>query len=155
MRPIARTVLLAGVTCAGHGPGVAGCGRHCPMMYRDEWLEPAEAPRRAPPGPSIGLHARVRDADEIRAGLDVFGRRDGVTFLPEMAAYAGRRARIVEQLTRVFEHDRWVEPRAPVYLLEGLACSGTDLGDAGPCDRACALTWHRDWLMIEAPRGEA
>ncbi|MCE9572433.1 MAG: GNAT family N-acetyltransferase [Deltaproteobacteria bacterium] len=156
MRPVARTVLLAGVTCAGHGPGVAGCGRHCPMMYRDEWLEPAPAPRRAPPGPSVGLHARVRDADEIRAGLDLLGQRDGVTFMPEMAAYAGRRARIVEELTRVFEYDRWIAPRAPVYLLEGLGCSGAGLGDKGPCDRACALVWHRDWLTIEpVTRGEA
>src|SRR5262249_35770182 len=43
-RPVSRTVLLEGVDCSGEDHTVKGCGRHCPMMYRDEWLEPAEAP---------------------------------------------------------------------------------------------------------------
>ena len=29
------------------------------------------------------LHARVRGADEIRMGLDLQGRRDGLSFMPE------------------------------------------------------------------------
>jgi CelD/BcsL family acetyltransferase involved in cellulose biosynthesis len=149
-RPVSRTVLLAGVDCAGHGTEPAGCGRRCPMMYRDEWLEPAPAPPRGPTPPATGRHARVRNLDDIRRGLDLRGRRDGLTFMPEMAQFAGRRFPIASQLTSVFEHDRWIEPRAPIYILDGLHCTGAVVGERGPCDRACAMMWHADWLILEA-----
>jgi len=150
-RPVSRTVLLEGVDCSGGGADPTGCGRHCPMMYRDEWLEPAEAPPRGPTPPASAdvRHARVRGAEEIRAGLDLRGRRDGLTFMPEMAQYAGRRFPIANKLTTVFEYDRWIETRADVYILDGLHCTGAVVGDKGPCDRACALMWHEDWLIVE------
>lgn len=151
-RPIARTVLLEGVTCAGKGPEPAGCGRHCPLMFRDEWLEPAPSPHEAPPGVRTGLHARVRAADEIAAGLDLHGRRDGLTFHPQMAALAGRRFPVATALTRVFEYDAWVDTPHPVYILVGARCDGTVLGRRGPCHRGCALLWHEDWLVLEEAR---
>jgi hypothetical protein len=148
-RPISRTVLLAGVDCAGHGPEPAGCGRHCPMMYRDEWLEPAPAPQRGQAPPALGRHARIRSLEEIRAGLDLRGRRDGLTFMPEMAQYAGKRFPIANKLTTVFEYDRWIETRVAIYILDGLHCTGAVVGDKGPCDRACSIMWHEDWLIVE------
>ena len=154
MRPVSRTVLLEGVTCAGAGPEPTGCGRHCPMMYRDDWLEPAEAPRREPPSASTLPHARVRSLEEIQRGLDLEGRRDGVTFMPEMARFAGKRLRILERLDSVFEYDKWTPPRARVFLLEDARCTGQSLGARGPCDRSCALVWHEDWLALE-PNGSA
>lgn len=154
MRPIGRTVLLEGMTCAGHGSAPAGCGRHCPLMFRDDWLEPAEAPRREPPHASTLRHARVRDLEEIRTGLDLHGRHDGLTFMSEMAAYTGKRFRVLQRLPSVFELDKWVEPRAAIYILEGLSCSGAAPGGEGPCHRACALLWHEDWLQLD-PEGVA
>lgn len=150
-RPVSRTVLLEGVDCAGSSADAAGCGRHCPMMYRDEWLEPAQAPvTNASPRADKSLqYARVRSADEIRAGLDAWGRRDGVTFMPEMSTYAGKRFAIAGTLAQVFELDRWLPTRAPCFLLAGLHCSGAIAGARGPCHRACSLIWHRDWLIIE------
>jgi CelD/BcsL family acetyltransferase involved in cellulose biosynthesis len=150
-RAVSRTVILEDVTCAGTGHDPAGCGRHCPLMFRDEWLEPAAAPRRAPPAQFAGTHAHVRSLDEIRAGLDWSGRRDGLTFMPEMEQYAGQRFRVAGKLRRVFEYDRWSESRAGIYVLQGLACAGAESGTNGPCDRACALLWHEDWLVIEPP----
>ncbi len=149
MRPISGTVMLEGVTCAGNGPEPAGCGRHCPLMFRDEWLEPAEAPRRQPGGAFAGVRAHVRSLEEIRRGLDLHGRRDGVTFMPEMEQYAGRRFHVAGQLRQVFELDRWVEARAGIYILGGLHCGGAGMGARGPCDRSCALLWHEDWLILE------
>lgn len=148
MRPIARTVLLEGVTCAGDGPEPAGCGRHCPLMFRDEWLEPAEPPRRAETV-LPGRHARVRELDQIRATLDLAGQRDGLTFMPEMERYANQRFRVVGRLPKVYELDHWVEPRGAIYLLAGLHCSGAATGARGPCDRACALLFHEDWLLLD------
>ncbi|MFO0669059.1 MAG: hypothetical protein U0235_05425 [Polyangiaceae bacterium] len=118
-------------------------------MFRDEWLEEATAEVQVPPAAFVGLHAHVRSVEEIRATLDLFGRHDGLSFMSEMEAYAGQRFRVVGQLPQVFECDHWVEPRAPIYLLEGLACKGDAVGKNGPCDRACALLWHRDWLSLE------
>jgi hypothetical protein len=66
-----------------------------------------------------------------------------------MARFAGQRRRVLRRLPRVFELDRWTPTRAPVYLLEGVHCCGTTLGDEGPCDRACTLLWHGDWLALE------
>lgn|GEM_PF-1213462 len=150
-RPIVRTVLLEGVSCAGDGPAPAGCGRRCPTMARDEWLEPAARPRQEPPGsgPSGRRYARVRTVDEIVAGLNLAGRRDGLKFMPEMEQYACRRFPIVEALPKVYEHDSWVDTRKRIYLLEGLYCGGSIPGEPGPCDRACALLWHEDWLIVE------
>ncbi|MGZ3421286.1 MAG: GNAT family N-acetyltransferase [Polyangiales bacterium] len=148
MRPIAGTVLLEGVTCAGDGPEPAGCGRHCPLMFRDEWLEPAEAPHREQPA-IHGRHARVRELDQIRATLDLQGRREGLTFMPEMEAFANQRFRVVGRLPKVYELDRWVEPRGAIYLLAGLHCTGAATSARGPCHRACALLWHEDWLVLD------
>jgi hypothetical protein len=148
-RPVARTVLLEGVNCTGTGVEPTGCGRHCPTWYRDEWLEPATAPRQVPPAPSTAGHARVRDLDEIRSGLDLFGRHDGLSFMPEMATLAGRHYRIRLRLGPVFECDRFVPTRSAIYLLEGASCSGAAAGAAGPCHRACPLLWHEDWLSLQ------
>jgi CelD/BcsL family acetyltransferase involved in cellulose biosynthesis len=154
MRAVSGTVLLEGVTCTGHGPEPAGCGRHCPLMFRDEWLEPAAAPTRAPPPAFDGMRAHVRDLDEIRAGLDLHGRRDGVTFLPEMGQHAGKRFHVASRLARISENDEWTVPRSAVYILDGLRCRGEGIGRCGPCDRGCALLWHEDWLSLERePKG--
>ncbi len=147
-RAVSGTVLLHGVDCGIGGPEL-GCGRHCPLMFRDEWLEPASAPKSAPPAKSMQRHARVRDVTEIAQGLDLFGRRDGLTFMPEMGRFAGKRLAIAGTLDRVFEHDRWIAPRAPIYLLDGAQCDGSVCGDDGPCHRGCTLMWHRDWLIFE------
>jgi CelD/BcsL family acetyltransferase involved in cellulose biosynthesis len=155
MRPVNGTVRLDGVDCGGHGHEPAGCGRHCPLFYRDEWLEPVPAPRAAPPPSDARRRARIRDAAEIAAGLDPFGRRDGLTFMPEMARHAGKRVAIARRVEHVFEHDRWVRTRRPMYVLDGLACTGAILGDRTPCDRGCALLWHEDWLVIEPDHAAA
>src|SRR3954468_1535401 len=61
-RPVSRTVLLAGTDCGGPD-GTTGCGRHCPIMWRDEWLKPATAPADEA-APSAGRFMWVRSADE-------------------------------------------------------------------------------------------
>jgi hypothetical protein len=148
-RPVSHTVLLDHVDCGYGSTAPSGCGRHCPLMFRDEWLELAAAPHVAPPAASRQRHARVRDASDIAGGLDLFGRRDGLTFMPEMAAHAGRRSPIAGRLDQVFEYDEWIAPKRPIYLLEGVQCTGAICRNDGPCERACTLLWHEDWLILE------
>lgn len=163
LRPVSRTVLLEGASCDLGGDQL-GCGRHCPLLFRDEWLEPVNgatadgkttteaatsSPDRSTPASALATWARVRPLNQIRATLDRAGRTDGVTFMPEMTRFAGARLSIVRQLTRVFEFDAWRPTRAPIYLLAGAQCTGAALGEEGPCDRACMLLWHGDWIEIE------
>ncbi len=152
-RPVSGTVLLEGVDCGGE-EGTSGCGRFCPMMYRDEWLEPAEgapAPATGVPPPVFAREARfarIRSMADIEKTLDLLGRREHLTFMPEMSQHAGKRLRVVHEVSRVLEYDRSLETSRPVYLLDGLRCTGAILGKDGPCDRDCLLLWSADWLEM-------
>ena len=152
MRAISRTVMLDTVPCGGV-TGATGCGRECPMMFRDEWLEEAPEPPREhrTRTAATGLSATVRSAEEIRATLDADDRCDGILFMPEMAGYAGRRLPVYKKVTRVWGPGVYGPAARPVYLLDGVFCSGEVLGEDGPCDRACRILWHEHWLRIEEP----
>lgn len=153
-RPISGTVLLRGVDCGGTS-GTEGCGRRCPLMFRDEWLRPASAPIVSRTNTAIfGEYACVRSVEEIHTSLDRWGKRDGLLFMPEMAKWTEKRFRVARLTTKVYEHDGtkyagYISTRFPVYILEGLNCSGAVLGSRGPCDRLCPILWHEDWLRFE------
>lgn len=150
-RPVYRTVLLDGADCGGLQEGLSGCGRACPLMFRDEWLVPAEA-ADVPVPIAVRRHALVRSYDQIIDSLDMFGRRDGVTFMPEMRAYTGKRFPILTTVPKVYEYDGWCDTRGRLFVLDGLYCAGEICGTDGPCDRRCRLVWHADWLDLD-PEG--
>jgi hypothetical protein len=145
LRAVARTVTLEGPTCGG-ADGARGCGRLCPLMFRDEWLEAAAPPAADADAPL--RFARVRSRREIAATLDASGRTDGLVFMPEMFEFAGARFPIAARVTHAFELDREAHVATPVYILYGLHCRGLVLGADGPCDRACRLLWHHRWLDL-------
>lgn len=149
MRAIAGTVLLDTVPCSGPD-GSHGCGRDCPMMFRDEWLEavPAPLPPLAKPEPAAQF-VRVRSVAEIYKTLDMSNQTRGLLFMPEMSRHAGQRFKARRRIERVLVGGQYVEASEPVYLLDGLYCTGVALGDDGPCERACRLLWHADWLEFE------
>jgi hypothetical protein len=149
MRPIARTVLLDTVPCNGV-TGLEGCGRQCPMMFRDEWLEEVESPAESPVHSVPNqLYATVRTIDEIKQSLDSYNSHHGLMFMPEMYKYSGQRYPILHRIERVWGPGVHLPVAEPIYLLEGLHCAGTVVGEDGPCDRGCRLLWHEDWLRIE------
>lgn len=148
MRPISRTVLIDTVPCGGK-TGQQGCGRECPMMYRDEWLEEVPPPLES----SIHLHsldtyATVRCADEIKLTLDASDSHNGLMFMPEMFNHSGSRYRVLRKIDQVWGPGQYIPIKEPVYLLEDLYCTGAVLGEDGPCDRGCRLLWHKDWLHL-------
>jgi hypothetical protein len=151
-RAVSRTVLLEGVDCGGIS-GSEGCGRRCPLMFRDDWLKPLPSPAPEDQPSRIDgapFYVRVRSAAEIRASLDKNGKRDGLMVLPEMFQWAGMRFRVAQRPEWVFEYNTHALPRRPIYILEGLQCSGQVLGPKAPCDRRCSILWHEDWLVRES-----
>ncbi|HEY0615375.1 MAG TPA: hypothetical protein VGC96_12065 [Candidatus Elarobacter sp.] len=145
MRAISRTVALENVMCDGpHGDH--GCGRACPLLFRDEWLEPS-APELAEK-PVYPRYARVKPADEILATLDRNGLRDGLMFAPEMTRYAGGRFPVYKRVTHA-STTAWRRASAETYVLAGVRCLGESLGRDGPCHRGCGLLWHKDWLEFD------
>lgn len=154
MRAISTTVLLDSVPCSGPHGG-HGCGRECPMMFRDEWLEEVSPPPARPLPDDGAGYARVRDVAEIKATLDTGSARHGLLFMPEMYAYAGRRFRIRRKIGEVLDGGRRVPVSESIHLLEGLYCSGAIIEQNGPCQRACRLLWHEDWLQMESATGGA
>jgi hypothetical protein len=149
MRPVNGTVLLDTAPCGGP-LGHHGCGRECPLMFRDEWLEEVPPPVEAAPAAcEKGLHATVRSVEEIERTLDVRNSRGGLMLMPEMYGYAGKSFRVARKIERVWEGNCYVPVSQPVYMLEGLHCSGAILGADGPCERGCRLLWHADWLRLE------
>lgn len=150
LRRVSRTVLLEGVHCDA-GPSDYGCGRRCPMMYRDEWLEAADESLAVAPAAAEKATlrtVRVKSLDAIARTLDPLGRRENLMFMPEMARFAGQSIDVHPRIERAFELGRWVAVRAPVYVSASAACSGAVLGADGPCDRQCLLVWHADWLEL-------
>ena len=146
MRAITRTVALAGVTCDGI-ERTGGCGRACPLLFRDEWLEPSSSDRAAPPQ-NRGF-ARVKPLNEILRTLDAEGRCAGVMFSPAMARFAGARLPIHKRVVPLAA-TWWRRSGADWYILEGVHCLGEPLGGDGPCHRGCGLLWHESWLELES-----
>lgn len=145
LRPIARTVTLEGIDCGGPSRR-GGCGRACPLLFRDEWLESSASPPAALPVPTAFV--TVRPLDAIRRSLDAHGRRDGVLFDPAMARYAGRRLPLYGPVGhRVATW--WRRPRKGLFIIAGARCTGSILGAEGPCHRGCSFLWHRDWLEFD------
>ncbi len=145
-RSVNRSVTLEGVTC-GILPGQSACERECPLMYRDEWLEPVAAGSDPAPSlrPYIG-YASVRNSDEIRERLDAGGGTDGLKFMPEMARYAGGRYPILRKVGRDVDLIGGVASvSAPIYVLADLVCTGEALWTLG-CERRCTLLWHEAGL---------
>lgn len=151
IRAISGTVLLDTVPCSGP-QGHHGCGRECPMMFRDEWLEevpPPPQPQLEPVPAGSGAFATVRSRNEILATLDGSNSRHGLMFMPEMYRYAGLRFPVRKKVEQVLDNGRYVSASQPVYILDGLHCGGEILGADGPCHRSCRLLWHEDWLVLE------
>jgi hypothetical protein len=145
MRTVGRTVALAGVTCDGPHAD-AGCGRACPLLFRDEWLEPS-SPEHAEPR-RYERYARVKPLAAILATLDNDGRRDGVMFSAGMDRFAGARLPVHKRVDPVAARF-WRRSGGEWYVLAGARCSGDVLNGDAPCHRGCGLLWHRDWLEFD------
>lgn len=94
----------------------------------------------------------VKTPEEIAQTLDADGTVDGLSFMPEMIEFCGKRVRITKQARNACVECRSdgstiIDMRelqgSPVWVIESLRCSGAD-HDA--CQRGCLPYWKAVWL---------
>jgi len=92
-----------------------------------------------------GELVEVRPLDEIVETLDDRGRRDGLPFTPEMAAWCGRRARVLRRVDKVYDWIRGTGLRRmrDTVFLEGARCDGAAHDG---CQADCQMMWKEAWL---------
>jgi hypothetical protein len=95
-----------------------------------------------------GQYVEVRSLAEILATLDADDKFEGMPFMPEMAAYCGRRARIHRRADRVCLDGESLRGLENTMLLEGLRCDGSAHDG---CQRGCLMFWKTAWLKPVPP----
>ena len=92
----------------------------------------------------------VRSPAEILATLDERGTRDGLPFMPEMAAFCGRRFVVDRRAERVCDTVHYSGTRRPpnTVLLADLRCDGSAHGG---CQAECRILWKESWLRKVTP----
>ena len=91
----------------------------------------------------VGDVVEIKSLAEIMESLDDAGRLDGMPFMPEMAAYCGRRAMVSARAHKTCDGHgnlRWLDD---TVHLDGLRCTGTDHGG---CQARCRIFWKTAWL---------
>lgn len=90
-----------------------------------------------------GEWVEVKSYQEIRETLDGNQRHRGMLFMPEMAAYCGKKLQVHKVVQRILLEDtREVRRLRNTVLLAGSTCSGLSVG----CDRCCFHFWREAWL---------
>jgi hypothetical protein len=87
---------------------------------------------------------------EIFATLDKRGTLAGLPFMPEMAAYCGRRFVVDRRADKICDTIKYTGSRRlpDTVLLADLRCTGSSHGG---CQAACRLFWKEAWLRKTAP----
>src|SRR5205823_112746 len=88
----------------------------------------------------------VRGPGEILRTLDAHGSLDGLPFMPEMAAYCGRRFRVdrrADKLCDTITNNLQSRSLPDAVFLEDLRCDGSA---HGACQAECRFYWKEAWL---------
>jgi hypothetical protein len=103
----------------------------------------------------VGDHVRVKSPAEILATLDDGARVDGLPFMPEMLAFAGRTLTVDAVTHRTCDTVKTTGTSGTTRRMEravhirGVRCDGSGHGG---CQARCLLYWKEDWLEA-APAG--
>jgi hypothetical protein len=101
-----------------------------------------------------GDFVEIRPLDEILQTLDDNGTLDGVPFMPEMAAFCGKRARVLRRVDKLNDwiHGTGLKRMHGLVLLADLRCDGSAHGN---CQSNCHLRWREEWLRPADRAGSA
>jgi hypothetical protein len=109
------------------------------------------ASRQVEPGTlRPGDRVRLRALPEILSTLDDTGSFEGVPFMPEMTAYAGRTLTVYRRLEKICDYFGESRSRrmTDAVLLQETRCDGSGHGG---CQAECRIFWKEAWLE-HAPR---
>lgn len=91
-----------------------------------------------------GEWVAVRSEEEILATLDQTERYKGLSWMPGMEKFCGKRFRVYKRLKRILiESTGELRELKNTVLLEGVLCDGKEFFD---CDRSCFHYWREIWL---------
>lgn len=104
-----------------------------------------------------GEWVEVKSLEEIKATLDVHGKHRGMSFVPEMGMYCGRRFRVAKRIERMISEDSGqMRQLRDTVALEAVTCMGLA---QRRCPRGCFHLWRETWLrrvpqesVVEAER---
>ena len=96
----------------------------------------------------------VKDPAAILATLDEHGALEELPFMPEMAAFCGRRFEVDRRAERVCDTVHYTGSRKPPrsVLLAELRCDGSAHGG---CQAECRFIWKEAWLRRVTPGSAA
>ncbi|SDI66718.1 hypothetical protein [Nonomuraea jiangxiensis] len=98
----------------------------------------------------VGDLVEVRSEAEILATLDERGELDGLPFMPEMAAYCGRRLTVHKVAHKLCDTQTATGLRKMerAVHLTGARCDGSGHGG---CQTACSMYWKEAWIRRVEP----
>lgn len=125
------------------------------VNHDDRVGSPNEVSRSVLPGSlRPGDRVRLRPLPEILATLDENGSFEGVPFMPEMTAYAGRTMVVYRRLEKIcdyFSEETRSRRMTNAVLLEDARCDGSSHGG---CQAECRIFWKEAWLAHADDGGE-
>lgn len=92
-----------------------------------------------------GDRVRLRPLEDILDTLDENSSYEGVPFMPEMAAYAGRTMTVYRRLEKICDYQGETRSRrmTDAVLLRETRCDGSGHGG---CQAECRIFWKEAWL---------
>jgi hypothetical protein len=101
-----------------------------------------------------GDWVEVRQPAQIMATLDASGALDELPFMPEMAAYCGRRFQVDRRAEKICDTMKYTGSRRlpNAVLLSDLRCDGASHGG---CQAECRYFWKEAWLRKVDPNQAA
>lgn len=92
-----------------------------------------------------GDRVRLRPLEDILDTLDENSSYEGVPFMPEMAAYAGRTMTVYRRLEKICDYQGETRSRrmTDAVLLRETRCDGSGHGG---CQAECRIFWKEVWL---------
>ena len=103
-----------------------------------------------------GDRVRLRPLEEILATLDESASYEGVPFMPEMTAYAGRTMTVYRRLEKICDYmgrESRSRRMTDAVLLNESRCDGSGHGG---CQAECRIFWKEVWLeRADGPAADA
>ena len=99
-----------------------------------------------------GEYIEVKSEEEILKTLDEEGKLNGLTYIPAMREFCGKRFKVFKRMETMYQEESGKVRRLKhTVLLDGVHCDGMLMR----CDRACFFFWREGWLRrVDGPKSD-